>query len=64
MTTIEKYIQIRRFMTTFNTLTLKTYIMVADGTVLLQFENIRRMPKFRLLGKSFPTFPLGGVITN
>lgn len=40
----------------------KTYLWWQMG-LLLQFDDFfRHMPKFRLLGKSFPTFPLGGVI--
>lgn len=43
----------------------KTYIMVADGTMLLQFDNISPiLAVFRLSDKSFPKCPLGGVITK
>ena len=58
-------IQIRRFMTIFNILTSKTYIMVADGTVLLQFDNISQFYRFLyFLAKSFRLLPLGGEVAN
>ena len=50
-------------MTIYNVLTLKLTLWWRTG-LLLGFDNIKRMPKFRLLGKSFPKFPLGGVIAK